>query len=540
MKASFKKYTWAILAFAATLSACEPDEFGSMNFGNYTDTEGSLKDAASFPIGMAINYNQFMSDPNYKAAVVREADNVTFEYHMKHGALVRNDGSIDFTSADRLFDAASAAGLEVFGHTLGWHSNQNATYLNSLAGSSGPAPQNLILNGSFEAGSGNSFTNWGVWNGASSVSATTVATEKQEGARGLKVVVAANGNPWNIQVASDLFPTQTGKQYRVTFHIKAANAGGKMRLSTQGGTPQYSPDFNTSTDWGQFTWTFPATDAQTRIMIDIGSTANTYFLDNFSVVDASTTAPPTGAEVAAKVDNALQTFISQTVTRYKGKVKAWDVVNEPMADGNGALRVRANSGTIPATATDKFFWADYLGRNWGLKAFQYAAAADPNALLFINDYNLESNNAKLDSLIQYTMELKQKGAKINGIGTQMHISTNTSYAGIVNMFKKLAATGLLVRVSELDVQLNPSELSYITDDAQHRGLQAAMYKFVLESYIKYVPANQRHGFTIWGVNDPTSWLVLTLNKNDFPLLFDKDYNKKPAYSALLQTLKANK
>jgi endo-1,4-beta-xylanase len=111
---------------------------------------------------------------------------------------------------------------------------------------------------------------------------------------------------------------------------------------------------------------------------------------------------------------------------------------------------------LPAGANDWLVWSNYLGRDYALKAFNYAKAADPTALLFINDYNLESRAVKLDSLIAMVTELKGKGAKIDGIGTQMHISRNTSYDGIDQMFKKLAATGLKVHISELDVRINPA------------------------------------------------------------------------------------
>ncbi len=542
MKIRYSYLAAIALAVTTLLGSCQKEEFGSLNTGEYTDTDGTLKAASAqrgFPFGIAIDYNQMVNNAAYREAVLRDASSTTFEYHMKHGALVRNDGTLDFSRADQLYNLVSPAGIEVFGHTLGWHQNQNATYLNGLTGAgggTGTGPTNLVKNPGFEQGSGDDFTNWGKWNGAASLTAATATADRQEGQRAVKVTVAANGNPWAVQLASDLFPTQSGKSYRVTFYIRAQTAGGKMRVSTQGGTAQYSPDFNTSTDWGQFSWTFPATANETRILFDVGSTANTYFIDNVSVTDASASAPPTGAQVAARVDEALQKFITETVTHYKGKVKAWDVVNEPMADGGGALRVRSNS-SVPAGSTDYFFWSDYLGRNWALKAFQYAKAADPQALLFINDYNLESNPTKLDSLIGYVNELKAKGAPIDGIGTQMHISINTSHANIRSMFKKLAATGLKVRISELDVRLNPGDLSFINADALHLGYQAAMYQFVVDSYLELVPASQRHGITVWGVSDQYSWIVQYQNKRDSPLLFNNEFQKKPAYSAVLQSLK---
>src|SRR5688500_5185527 len=77
-------------------------EIGSFNLGNYTDTAGTLKEAAAFPIGMAIDYDLFKNNVAYRNTIAREADQVTFGYHMKHGAIVKDDGSFDFGRADEL------------------------------------------------------------------------------------------------------------------------------------------------------------------------------------------------------------------------------------------------------------------------------------------------------------------------------------------------------------------------------------------------------------------------------------------------------
>lgn len=537
-KYSYKLALIALTAISLCQTSCKKDyTVDVLATTAYTDTEGSLKAASStFPIGIAIDYAPFLNDAKYKAVVAAEAKTTTFGYNMKHGSLVKNDGTIDFTNADALLNACTAAGVEVFGHTLGWHQNQNATYMKTVVGGgTGPAATNLAANGSFELGTGDNFTNWSKYNGAASLVETKVAAEVQSGARALKVVIAAAGNPWSVQLASDEFATTVGKVYNMTFFIRSSTAGGKMRISTggTGSTAQYSGDYTTAASWEQKTYSFTANGALTRVLIDIGSTANTYFVDNIVIADASASVPPTGAALVNAVDSVMKKFITQTVTHYKGKVKAWDVVNEPLVE-NGTLRTDANT-TVSATATDVFFWSKYLGRNWALNAFKHAAAADPTAELYINEYNLESNNQKLDSLIAYVAELKTKGAKIDGIGTQMHILWNNSYAGIDNMFKKLAATGLKVRVSELDVRVNPNKKAMFILDAQFASYQADMYNYIVKSYIANVPAAQRSGITIWGVTDDQSWLYN--NGTDFPLLFNKDYSKKPAYSAILQALK---
>lgn len=385
MEMDFRKAVLPVMCLLMMVACKKTGGNGGANGGNGTggtgtvnqDTVGTLKSAANsgFPFGLAIEYGLFKQNQAYAAVVKREASVVTFGYQMKHGAIVKDDGSFDFSSADELLALCNNAGLEVYGHTLVWHQNQNGNYLRSL---------------------------------------------------------------------------------------------------TVGNTQQ----------------------------------------------------------VAIAIDSAMSRFIRASMMRYAGKVKAWDVVNEPMMDGNSGLRT--NTGT---TTGDAFYWSQYLGREYALKAFQYAKAADPNALLFINEYNLEYNPAKLDSLISYVNELKAQGAKIDGIGTQMHISINTPLSGIDNAFKKLAATGLKVRVSELDVRVNPNDVTGFVAGKTALEAQASMYKYVLNAYIQNVPQPQRYGFIVWGIADSDSWIITSQKKTDAPLLFDNSYGKKPAFYSLLSGFK---
>ncbi|MDP5043541.1 MAG: endo-1,4-beta-xylanase, partial [Leeuwenhoekiella sp.] len=144
----------------------------------------------------------------------------------------------------------------------------------------------------------------------------------------------------------------------------------------------------------------------------------------------------------------MEDWMSQMLTHYKSDVHAWDVVNEPMKEG-GSLR----DGNVTDPANDDFYWVKYLGKDYAVTAFKLARQyGKPDDVLFINDYNLESSLAKLDGLIEYTNYIESQGAEVDGIGTQMHISLNTSRDNIVQMFQKLAASGKLIKVSELDVR----------------------------------------------------------------------------------------
>lgn len=528
----------AVMGTVVLLASCEKDIYNGVDStvnSVYTDTTGPLKAAADFPIGIATDYTALKDNAAYRNVVFREADATTFGYHMKHGAIVQSDGSLNFSRADELMAICNQNNIEVFGHTLAWHQNQNGDYLRTLTGTSVPVNvPNLIANGSFELGSGNEFTNWGKYNGGSMMTATTAAGETYAGSRALKVVNTADnpGGQWRVQLASDLFNTTVNTAYRVTYWVKAANAGGSIRLST-GPTAQYQGDQTISTTWSQITYTFTAKEAQSRILFDMGLKANTYYIDDVMIVDASapTSTPVSNTEIATKVDNALKTFIQGTVNHFKDKVHAWDVVNEPIND-NGTLRASATS------SGDTFYWGQFLGKDFIKKAFTYASQSDPTAQLFINDYNLEAFSVKVDSLVAIVKWLQAANVPIHGIGTQMHCSTATSYAKIDDMFKKLAATGLKVRISELDVRLNPNEkVIDVNASTAMLNLQAAMYYYVVKSYLKHVPAAQRAGITIWGVEDKNSWILVNQKKNDAPLLFNNNFGKKPAYAAVLEALK---
>ncbi|HVF96169.1 MAG TPA: endo-1,4-beta-xylanase, partial [Flavisolibacter sp.] len=466
-----------------------------------TDTATTLKSASSVPIGLAIGYSLFKNNAAYKNVVVREADQVTFDYNMKHGAIVKDDGSFDYSGSDEMTNLATASGLGVLGHTLVWHENQNGTYLRSLTTSSSTiGTVNLLSNGDLEAGTGTSgpgttlFTGWNLLLGGSAAG-TFSAVAGNGSTRALDVAITTAGaNAFDVQAIGTAWTAVSGTQYRVSVDIKTSTAGGKVRLVNQNTQYQQS-EITPTTSWATYTWTLSALETSPILRLNF-PVAGIYTIDNIKINEVITTSNLPPAQIATAVDTAMSRFIRNTVTRYAGKVKAWDVVNEAMSDGTGA--VRNNTGV---TTGDRFYWSQYLGRDFALKAFQYAKAADPSALLFINDYNLESDSKKLDSLIAYVAELRAKGARIDGIGTQMHMSINTPQNAVDNMFSKLAATGLKVRVSELDIRVNPANTANFTATPALLDNQAAMYKYVVDSYFRNVPAGQRYDFTIWGVAD---------------------------------------
>ncbi len=260
--------------------------------------------------------------------------------------------------------------------------------------------------------------------------------------------------------------------------------------------------------------------------------------------------PLTDEEKKDTLTWAMERWISGMMEACDGKVKAWDVVNEAISGGNpDAEGVYALQHGTPDNKDD-FFWQDYLGDlDYVRTAVALARLYGPEDIkLFINDYNLESDwdqNGKLKSLIAWIKRWEADGiTKIDGIGTQMHISCyanpqtqESKKAAIVNMFKLMAASGKLVRVSELDMGYvdangNPVKTGDMTEE-QHKQM-AEHYKFVIKAYLENIPANQQWGICQWCATDApgdSGW-----RKGEPVGLWDKDYYRKHTYAGFADGL----
>ncbi|RYY20059.1 MAG: hypothetical protein EOP41_09320, partial [Sphingobacteriaceae bacterium] len=440
----------------------------------------------------------------------------------KEESIVRgSSGTYDYSTADAFYNLATANGLQVTGHTLVWYSQQNATYLNGLINpvTVTPSATNLATNGDFEAGpdaaTGDVFTGWQDLNHSNGSFSAATGTAAHAGTRALQATATSAAQAYNLQLLMRTpIPVTKGNTYNVSFWIKgsvATTAQFEIRSSDasvvvyQGGQP-------VTTGWTQINYSYTATGTTMQLAFDLGANAGTYYIDDVSVLATTTsTTTLTAAQKSVIIDSAMKKYIVNTIKHYSGKIKTWDVVNEPFTD-RGLLRT-PSSYTIPAAnVSNQFLYAQYIGsnaydqNNYVLKAFQYAKAADPTVTTFINDYNLEYLTAKADSMKALVTFINKNGALVDGVGTQMHITLSTSQANIDYVFKTLASTGLKVRISELDVALNPTKSASYTPDATALANQAAMYKYVVQSYIKNVPIAQRYGITIWGVTDTDSWL----------------------------------
>ncbi len=215
-------------------------------------------------------------------------------------------------------------------------------------------------------------------------------------------------------------------------------------------------------------------------------------------------------------------YIDTLMSRYKGRIDAWDVVNEPVLDDDG--KVRDN------------IWFNTFGEEYFEMAFRMAHEADPTAKLFLNDYNIERDSVKLNGFLAIVNKLKKKGAPIHGIGLQMHITMDVPNQVIEKSLKKCVETGLLIHISELDIIFNKHDDTggggiqvYDSLTKEMKQQQAEKYKEIATMYNRLVPYDQRYGITLWGFADRYTWIRYFFEIMDWPLIFDDNLNKKPAY-----------
>jgi endo-1,4-beta-xylanase len=199
--------------------------------------------------------------------------------------------------------------------------------------------------------------------------------------------------------------------------------------------------------------------------------------------------------------SAMMNHVTQVATHYKGKIYAWDVVNEAFADGGGGGRRDSN--------------LQRTGNDWIEAAFKAARAADPNAKLCYNDYNTDGINAKSTGIYNMVKDFKSRGVPIDCVGFQSHLGTSIAGDYQANL-QRFADLGVDVQITELDVAQG--------------GNQANIYATVTRACMAVARCT---GITVWGIRDNDSWRT-----GENPLLFDNSGNKKAAYTSVLNALNA--
>jgi endo-1,4-beta-xylanase len=232
----------------------------------------------------------------------------------------------------------------------------------------------------------------------------------------------------------------------------------------------------------------------------------------------------------------MKSHILTVVGRYRGRVHAWDVVNEALTD-EGGIR---NSP-----------WIQTIGEDFVAKAFEYAHQADPDAELYYNDYSLDKP-PKRDACVNLVKDLKARGLRLDGVGIQGHWGMDYPTTEDLDAFiTAIASLDVKVMVTEMDLNILPAAWDYEGADVSKRvelkkgldpyvdGLPPEVEKKHTDRYVELFSILLRHPqisrVTFWGVTDRTSWLNNwpVRGRTSFPLLFGRDYQPKPAFYGVI-------
>lgn len=510
----------------------------------------------NFKWGVALNMDDYLNKGVMYRLANRNFEEMVMGYEMKHASIVQTDGTLNLSKLERVIKAAQENNMALFGHTLTWHSGQNAAYLNSLIAPVLLPPGSAPVPGGINVPSLSGYA--------------------------LKMTNPSVANAWEAQTAFDPKGLEDNTEYTLKITVRGSKAG-NIGLDLQE-TVKYTGDSFGSiaftTDYKEYELKVKTTAARTRFIINFGQFAGTVFIDNISLKKAGSNVElipdgdfekgisgwigwgnsstrsqsavgegyggPGGIRVEKTPDEkkrilteALETFIAGMMSVTKNYVKAWDVVNEPMSDWPDQYALKTGIGKAEL-AEDEFYWQDYLGKDYAVKAIQFARKyGNPDDILFINDYGLEGSGDKCKGLIAYVNYVESKGAKVDGIGTQMHINSTANKDQIVNMYKLLAATGKMIKVSELDIGLGDN-IKTANATAEMYQQQADMYKFVIEKYFEIIPKTQQYGITIWSPLDSPDRENSFWRRGEPIGIWTESFVRKPAYQAVAEALQKQK
>lgn len=532
------------------------------------------------PIGVGLSADKYLDeeDPDYAALCDNHFSQFVTGNAMKMDAMVNPDGTFKTSTLEAFLAKAPDDDVEIFGHNFIWHTQQQQAYLLSLI-----APKmivetdgdiiTMLQNGDFETGK---LDPWNGWGGEST--REVVAGEGVDGSYAAKLYNPAAGSDYYTAqfIYSLTKPLENGKTYVLRFQIRAEAPGGSIQFAWQNLSHDngelYHTFENIGTDWVTFEQEFTCTkdDAQ-ELCFNFGKVANTYYIDNIEFgtrveepsqqqANRATRATTityelkTPKEKRTALLGAMENWIRGMLQHVSGDQRfvGWDVINEPITDdghyrgidGHFGWKGEDDNGNPvydkePTESTTEglnlnwydghFYWGYYLDMDYATRAFEIAREHAPAGMkLYVNEYGLETNPTKLAKLIDFVNYIDQNSTtQVDGIATQMHVDMNNiTREQVDQMFQTMAATGKLVRVSELDVKVGTA-----TPSADQQQQQADVYQMIIESYKANVPEAQRGGFVIWGVSDAADeheyWIP-----NDAPNLFDANYGRKVAYKGV--------
>lgn len=509
----------------------------------------------NFKLGAGTTVDTYISNSTYKNMIDKNFTETVAGNAMKMASCVDGNGNMNFSKVKDYVNAAEKGGISVYGHTLAWHSQQPKVWLLKLLADKkvegGEDVWETVANKDFRS---DKTTEWKAdeveWGYSISFSSTN----------GL-VVKTTKSYPWQVQFVpmSNILLT-SGNTYTMTMTVKGSNSG-KLdgRLGDWGGGENFSLNF--STEWNDVKVDIKPTMDNNFILLHVPNYVGDVYIKSIKFEGyKGQTAPLTQEERHDTLVWAMDKWIKGMMEACDGKVKAWDLVNEAISggdnDGDGYYDLQHSEGYNSGTwdvGGDAFYWQDHMGDlEYIRQACRLARKYGPeDIVLFINDYNLESdwdNNKKLKSLINWIKKWEADGVtKIDGIGTQMHISCfennthlNNIKKHITQMFQLMANSGKLVRVSELDMGYvrgsNRWGASSKTDElteAEHKKM-ADFYEWIIKEYFRIIPADKQWGICQWCTNDApanSGW------RGGEPVgIWDLNYYRKHVYAGFVRGL----
>lgn len=359
-------------------------------------------------------------------------------------------------------------------------------------------------------------------------------------------------------------PFENGKTYFLRLKVKGTKDGaitaGFQNPNGYVGCGDF-PAFAVTTDWQEVKVSTTCTgDNATRLLFNVGDYEGTLYFDDVCLYyeEKTNVIEMTPEEKKDTLTWALQNWVKGMMEATGGYVTAWDLANETVSgadnDGDGIYDLQSSANGDPST---NFYWTDYLGDIDYVRILESSArkyfkeyGGDPSQLkLFINDFNLESwwdGNQKAKSLVEWIKRWESDGVtKIDGIATQMHVSYILNEAdqkaqedAIVNMFKILAESGKLVKISELDMGIvdkafgTAIKTENVTYEQQLK--MAEFYQFIISKYFEIIPVEQQYGITQWCATDSpadSGWRA-----GEPTGLWDSSFKRKPTYAGFANGL----
>ena len=565
---SLKKWCFILLSAGLSISAMAQEKYeqGKPNDDGYRylDEYKALKEYIdyskypNFKLGAGTTVDDYL-----KKSTVYKMTNANFTETvagnaMKMGSVVDGSGNMNFTKVKNYVKAATEAGINVYGHTLAWHSQQPIGWLTKLIADkpdpNGGEAYSVVASKDFR-------TSQTVgWKSSESEYGYTLKFDKTNG---LNIHTTKKcTNSWDVQfLAMENIQIEKGKTYKMTMTVKGSQ-NGKLHSKLGDWSSGEYPDIPFTTEWQDVEVSYKGVVESSFFMLQCGDFVGDIYVREIKFEGyKGQTVPQTDQERHDTLVYAMDKWIKGMMEACDGKVKAFDLVNEAISgggnDGEGNYVLQSskqdNSGSWDVGGS-AFYWQDYMGDlEYVRQACRLARKYGPEDIkLFINDYNLESDwdgNKKVKSLVNWIKKWEADGVTyIDGIGTQMHISCfeddntlKSIKSHITTMFEVIAKSGKLCRVSEMDMgyvrgKNNRWGSSVKTDqltEAEHKKM-ADFYEWIIKEYFRLIPPEQQWGICQWCTTDAPSnsgW------RGGEPVgIWDLNYYRKHAYAGFVRGL----